>query len=82
MRPVNPESAPIRVYNEKGMVVLCIKKQPSVALTFHQLQQLQYLLDIEPGVLDTAAYLRRELGEDAGERLRKASDKAMVKGEV
>lgn len=76
MRPVNPESAPVRVYNEKGMAVICVKRQPSIALTYHQLVQLQYLLSVEPGILDTAAYLVRELGEDASNKLKEASRKA------
>lgn len=75
-RPRNPELEPVRVYNEKGMVVICVKRQPSIALTYHQLQQLQYLLGVEPGILDTAAYLLRELGpENASDRLKEASEK-------
>ena len=76
-RVINPESAPVRVYNEKGMAVICVKRQPSIALTHHQLQQLQYLLGLEPALLDTAAYLVRELGPDnASDRLKVASEKA------
>lgn len=76
VRPINPESAPVRVYDEKGMAVICVKRQPSIALTYHQLQQLQYLLGLEPSLLDTAAYLVRELGEEASNRLKVASEKA------
>lgn len=76
MRPVNPESALVRVYDENGMAVVCVKRQPSVALTYHQLQQLQYLLNADPYVLDTAAYLIRELGDDASDRLKDAARKA------
>lgn len=75
-RPINPEHQTVRVYNEKGMAVICVKRQPSIALSYHQLQQLQTLLSVEPGILDTAAYLVRELGEDASERLKEASRKA------
>lgn len=76
-RPRNPELELVRVYNEKGMAVICVKRQPSIALTYHQLQQLQYLLGVEPGILDTAAYLLRELGsENASNRLKEASEKA------
>ena len=78
MRPINPESATVRVYDEKGMAVICVKRQPSIALSYHQLQQLQYLLSVEPSILDTAAYLVRELGEDASERLKEAARKAQV----
>ena len=75
-RVINPESAPVRVYDEKGMAVICVKRQPSIALTYHQLQQLQYLLGVEPALLDTAAYLIRELGpENASDRLKAASEK-------
>jgi hypothetical protein len=76
MRPVNPESATVRVYDEKGMAVICVKRQPSIALSYHQMQQLQYLLSVEPGVLDAAAYLVRELGQEASEILKQASRKA------
>ena len=75
MRPINPESAMVRVYDEKGMAVICVKRQPSIALSYHQLAQLQYLLSVEPSILDTAAYLVRELGENASERLKEASRK-------
>lgn len=75
-RPLNPEHQTVRVYSEKGMAVICVKRQPSIALSYHQLQQLQTLLSVEPGILDTAAYLVRELGEDASERLKEASRKA------
>lgn len=76
VRPINPESAPVRVYSEKGMAVICVKRMPSIALTYHQLQQLQYLLGVEPALLDTAAYLMRELGpENASDRLKAASEK-------
>ena len=76
-RPINPEtSQPVRVYNEKGYAIICVKRQPSIALTHHQLQQLQYLLGVEPALLDTAAYLIRELGpENASDRLKAASEK-------
>lgn len=77
MRPLNPEtSQPIRVYDEKGMAVICVKRQPSIALSHHQLQQLQYLLSLQPHILDTAAYLVRELGADASEKLKEAARKA------
>jgi len=76
MRPRNPELESVRVYNEKGMAVICVKRQPSMALSYHQLAQLQYLLSVEPGILDTAAYLVRELGTDASEKLKEASRKA------
>ena len=75
IKVVNPEHAPLRVYSEKGVAVICVKRQPSITMTYHQLQQLQYLLSLDPGILDTAAYLVRELGEDASERLRDASRK-------
>jgi hypothetical protein len=75
MRPKNPELEPVRVYNEKGMAVICVKRQPSIALSHHQLQQLQYLLGVEPALLDTAAYLVRELGSEASNRLMAASEK-------
>lgn len=75
-RLINPELNSVRVYGEKGMAVICVKKQPSIPLTYSELQQLQYLLSVEPGLLDTAAYLLRELGsENAFEKLKKASDK-------
>lgn len=77
-RPLNPESAPIRIYNEKGSAVICVKRQPSIALSYHQLAQLQYLLSVEPGLLDTAAYLCRELGEEASERLTDAARKSGI----
>lgn len=76
VRPINPESAPVRVYDEKGMAVICVKRQPSIALTYHQLQQLQYLLGVEPALLDTAAYLVRELGEEASNKLNDAARKS------
>lgn len=78
IRPINPESAPVRVYSEKGMAVICVKRQPSIALSYHQLQQLQYLLSVEPGLLDTASYLVRELGEEASERLKEAARKSGI----
>ena len=74
-RPLNPEHQTVRVYNEKGMAVICVKRQPSIALSYHQLSQLQYLLGVEPGLLDTAAYLVRELGTDASEKLKEAARK-------
>lgn len=77
-RPINPESSPVRVYNEKGMAVICVKRQPSIALSYHQLQQLQYLLSVEQGILDAATYLVRELGEDASEKLKEAARKAQL----
>ena len=74
-RPINPESSPVRVYDEKGMAVICVKRQPSIALSYHQLQQLQYLLSVEQGILDAATYLVRELGEGASEKLKEAARK-------
>lgn len=79
-RPVNPESQPVRVYDEKGVAIICVKRYPSFTLTYHQLQQLQWLLGLEPGLLDTASFLRRELGDDAVEKLTVASDKVGLGG--
>lgn len=81
MRPINPESAPVRVYNENNMAVICVKKQPSIALTIHQLQQLQYLLSVDPSLLDTAAFMLRELGQEASVNLTNASRKAGLNDE-
>ena len=80
IRPINPESASVRVYDEKGVAVICVKRYPSFTLTYHQLQQLQWLLGLEPGLLDTAEFMRRELGDNAVEKLTVASDKVGLGG--
>lgn len=76
VRPINPESAAVRVYNEKGMAVICVKRYPSMALTYHQLSQVQYLLGLDPHVIDVAAFLSRELGEEAELKVEEAAAKS------
>jgi hypothetical protein len=80
-RFLNPEtSQPVRVYcsDTSDQVVVCVKRYPSIPLSYHQLQQLQYLLGVEPGLLDTAQFLRRELGDDASGMLKDASRREVL----
>lgn len=78
MKPINPELEPVRVYNENGMAVICVKRQPSISLSHFHLAQVQYLLTVDPSVFDIAAYLARELGEDARKKLFEAVSKAGI----
>lgn len=78
MRPSNPELQPLRVYDEEGMIVICVKRQPSLVVSPYQLSQLQSILNSDPGLLNIANYLVRELGEDAPERLKEASRKCGI----